>query len=155
MAEGEGQGEAGGVDGAISIRAGPGADEVVPVRVGEEAVAPAAGGRAPRVDGEGETRRHLNWHPPQNFGKLELGPPFSWGPPANSSGNCVRVKVHCGGLYGRGRGGQPPPSSGRKTSGLTGLGVRTNLKPGIAAFAIWAPRHSCLGFANSRSCYML
>ena len=65
VAKREGQGEAGGVDGpAGPIRGGTGADEVVPVRVGEEAVAPVAGGGAPRVDGEGEPPRHVYRHPP-------------------------------------------------------------------------------------------
>jgi len=66
VAKREGQGEAGGVDGAAGpiCGGGTGADEVVPVRVGEEAVAPVAGGGAPRVDGEGEPPRHVYRHPP-------------------------------------------------------------------------------------------
>ena len=68
VAEGEGHGEAGGVDDSsiVVVGCGPGADEVVPVRVGEEAVAPAAGGGPPRVHGEGEPPRHLYRHPPRN-----------------------------------------------------------------------------------------
>ena len=55
--ESEAHGEAGGVDGVAGV--GLGVDEVVRVRVGEEVVAPAAGGRAPCVDDEGEAQRHL------------------------------------------------------------------------------------------------
>jgi hypothetical protein len=65
VAKREGQGEAGGVEGAAGpIGGGTGADEVVPVRVGEEPVAPVAGGGAPCVDGEGEPPRHVYRHPP-------------------------------------------------------------------------------------------
>ena len=65
-AEGDEDGEAGGVDGGGGgHNAGGGeAGEVVAVGVGEEAVAPVAGGGAPRVDGEGEPPRHVYRHPP-------------------------------------------------------------------------------------------
>jgi hypothetical protein len=105
MAKGEGQGEAGGVEGAVSIGTDPGADEVVAVRVGEEPVAAAAGGVAPSIDGEGEPTRHLYRHPPQNVLKLQLDPPLGRAP-------CFVYR-------------QQPPSSGRKTSRLTGFGVST------------------------------
>jgi hypothetical protein len=82
MAASEGHGEAGGVDDVSIVGRGPGADEVVPVRVGEEAVAPATGGGAPRVHGEGEPPRHLYRHlPSRNFIKKIA----TW-PPSASSG---------------------------------------------------------------------
>jgi hypothetical protein len=76
VAKREGQGEACGVDGpAGPICGGTGADEVVPVCVGEEPVAPVAGGGPPRVDGEGEPPRHVYRHPPlpklsKNYGQV-------------------------------------------------------------------------------------
>jgi hypothetical protein len=77
MAASEGHGEAGGIDDVSVVGRGPGADEVVPVRVGEEAVAPAAGGGAPRVHGEGEPPRHLYRHlPSRNFIKNCTLAPF-------------------------------------------------------------------------------
>lgn len=76
VAEGEVEGEPRRVDGAGAFPGVGGGDEVVPVRVGEEAVAAAAGGGAPRVDGEGEPPRHLYRHPPENFPKLQFSPPL-------------------------------------------------------------------------------
>jgi len=78
VAKREVQSEAGGVDGPSPVDFGTGADEVVPVRVGEEAVAPAPGGGTPRVDGEGEPPRHVYRHSPLgSFPKLWIGPsPF-------------------------------------------------------------------------------
>ena len=75
VAKREVQSEAGGVDGPSPVDFGTGADEVVPVRVGEEAVAPAPGGGTPRVDGEGEPPRHVYRHsPPVSLAKLRIGP---------------------------------------------------------------------------------
>jgi hypothetical protein len=98
MAASEAHGEAGGVDDVSIVGCGPGADEVVPVRVGEEAVAPAAGGGAPRVHGEGEPPRHLYRHlPSRNFIKNCNLAPFRF------LGSARIVGVSCVGLYAQGK----------------------------------------------------
>jgi hypothetical protein len=97
MAASEGHGEAGGVDDVSIVGCGPGTDEVVSVRVGEEPVAPPAGGGAPRVHGEGEPPRHLYRHlPSRNFIKLQLGP-------FHFLGSARIVGVSCVGLYAQGK----------------------------------------------------
>lgn len=128
VAKREVQGEAGGVDGPSPVDVGTGADEVVPVRVGEEAVAPAPGGGTPRVDGEGEPPGHVYRHPPPgSFPKLRIGPSLRPDRGHWSVGSQGWVEfslmetqggVRCVGLYARGMweaGSRLLPSEGRVT----------------------------------------
>ena len=71
MAEGEGLGEAGGVDGVGGV--GGDAGEVVTVGVGQEMVPLPPGGRRPRIHRERQPLRHLHRH---RF-LLSLPPPSS------------------------------------------------------------------------------
>jgi hypothetical protein len=126
VAKREVQGEAGGVDGAAPVDVGTGADKVVPVRVGEEAVAPAPGGGNPRVDGEGEPPRHVYRHsPPASFAKLRIGPSprpargrWSVAGGVLLDGNRVDFVAS---VYMRAEWVKPAPSFGRKSNGLTGV----------------------------------
>lgn len=129
VAKCEVQGEASGVDDPSPIDVRTGADEVVPVCVGKEAVAPASGGGPPRVDGEGETPRHVYRHsPPGSFPKLRTGPSPR---PDRSRSHPLPVAVLLDGssrvlgcsslrrfLYAQ-RMGISAPSFGRKSNGLT------------------------------------